>query len=345
MIDCAAVVRFAGGQDKPLFEFRAAESVADIRRAAGSVYQPVELSGVLQEILRAPERRWAVAGVPCLCTAVRRAVGKKPALARSIPYVLGLACGMYQNVMYTELLLAESGVKTDETVAVRYRVKDTEGPPGDFCFVATRRDGSEGRPIPYRGLPLFLGRNGYFRLDACNFCRDVFAGAADACFMDAWLPEYARDPRGTSLVVIRNAGLEALVAGGVASGDLVLAPVTAGDVARSQQGALRRKWRLARTRTAFGVSHRPQHAPRISLSDMLSWHLNRWTQRRSKAAWRYYGRRHGPTAFWLSIADLLLLQSVLMPIVMRLESLVARFVGLLKRSPDSSAGTRQECTP
>ena len=34
--------------------------------------------------------------------------------------------------------------------------------------------------------------NGYFQLPGCSHCDDIFAECADAVFMDAWLPEYAR---------------------------------------------------------------------------------------------------------------------------------------------------------
>lgn len=40
--------------------------------------------------------------------------------------------------------------------------------------------------------------------NACNFCDDVFAELADVCVMDAWLPEYSRDSRGTNLLISRT---------------------------------------------------------------------------------------------------------------------------------------------
>jgi len=46
---------------------------------------------------------------------------------------------------------------------------------------------------------------------ACDFCADCFAEDADITFMDAWLPEYEKDPKGTSLVVARKSYCTALL--------------------------------------------------------------------------------------------------------------------------------------
>ena len=112
LVTKVAVVRWAPhrAEGKPPFEFIAASTKEDIRAAAGSVYHPIEISGLLREIVADTSNRWAVVGVPCLCTALR----STPALRRKVRYVLGLACGMYQNSFYTELLAGRSGVPASE---------------------------------------------------------------------------------------------------------------------------------------------------------------------------------------------------------------------------------------
>ena len=59
--------------------------------------------------------------------------------------------------------------------------------------------GNEGIPLSNQGLPYHLWHYQYFKHNACNFCDDVFGETADITFMDAWLPEYVRDYKGTSL--------------------------------------------------------------------------------------------------------------------------------------------------
>lgn len=98
--------------------------------------------------------------------------------------------------------------------------------------------------IPVSG---FYGRTwlcGLFTPRACTFCDDVFAELADVSLMDAWLPEYACDPAGTSIVVTRSSQADAIVRRGIAEGRLRLTKVPTEKVLQSQAGAITLK-RLA----------------------------------------------------------------------------------------------------
>lgn len=311
-----AVVRFSQNRQKSFFEFHAASTVEEIRQASGSVYHPVEISSIVREIL-AGQERWAVVGVPCLCAAIRNS----SRLASKVPYVLGLACGMYQNTYYTEMLLSQSGIHPAEATEIRFRNKAANRPANDFRFQGTTAT-RPGKAISYHGLPLFLGRHGYFRYQACNSCMDVFAETADACFMDAWLPEFARDPKGTSLTVLRNQYLDELFQSAEARRELCLEDTTPERVVQSQQVHVRRKQELIYFRHS---RHAPPQAPvRTTGRDRLEWWLQQRTQRRSKVAWSRYGRRYGRFAFWTAMLDLLLAQLFLVQGPSRLLSLPRR---------------------
>lgn len=298
-----AVVRWAGKRtDRQLFEYRVAASPEEVRAAAGSVYYPVEASSLVREVLETAGQTWAVVGVPCLCAALRRS----GALRRRVPYVLGLACGMYQNTFYTEMLAQRSGISLQELSGVRYRCKRGSARANDYGFVAYGADGAAGKVLNYEGLPSFLGRSGFFRQNACNYCMDVFAEAADACFMDAWLPEYEREPRGTSLVVIRSRALSEVFSEGAASGLVAVREVGADAVARSQHVHVRRKRVLIGMRVGLGA----QGKRSWSVLDELDWKLQRLVQERSKSKWAQMGRGSGgERAFWRAMLPWRLLSS------------------------------------
>jgi hypothetical protein len=95
--------------------------------------------------------------------------------------------------------------------------------------------------------------SGFFQNAACNFCDDVVAETADISFGDAWVEPYASDGRGTNVVIARSPQLAHLLAGGVASGRLVLAPVDADFVARTQAAGLRQR----REGLAYRLGRRP----------------------------------------------------------------------------------------
>ncbi|NLY02491.1 MAG: hypothetical protein GXY83_40945 [Rhodopirellula sp.] len=323
-----ASVRLAQKHDKGMFEFFAASSVKELRASAGSIYQPIEISGILREIARDKTQRWAIVGVPCLCAGIRNLKH----LREQIPYVLGLACGMYQNIFYTEMLLAKSGVDGKNARRIEFRRKSDDGPPSDFRFRGTDNRGP-GKEVPYRGLPYYLGKHAFFRLNACNFCKDVFAETADACFMDAWLPEYVADPKGASLVVIRDERLEDVFQSAQAARELFLEDIAAERLVQSQRSHVKRKQTSIHFRNS---SHTNEDAPRyVAMRERLDWWLQQRTQQRSKQAWARFGRPYGRLAFWAAMLDLVAAQLLLVQGPSRFTAFSRKAVSKVVRWLDS----------
>ena len=314
-----AVVRLAKNRDKGFFEFYSASTIDELRKSSGSIYHPVEISGIIREIEFNRQERWAIVGVPCLCSAIRN-VGH---LQNRIPFVFGLACGMYQNTFYTEMLLSKSGVDCECIVGIKYRRKSDGGPPSDYRFRGTDNRGP-GKEIAYHGLPFYLGKHAFFRLNACNFCMDVFAETADACFMDAWLPDYRQEPKGTSLVVIRNTKVSELFQQGQRKGEIWIKAISPNQVVASQRGHVRRKRELIYMRRGIRV---PDDAGRAKPTavEKVTWLLQRRAQKRSKKVWAKYGRKYGRLFFWLLMSDLLILQVFLRRLLLAIAA-VAKFL-------------------
>lgn len=318
LVTRVAVTRLAKNRDKGFFEFHAASSIDELRQSAGSIYHPVEISEIIGEIVSDRDNRWAIVGVPCLCAAIRNS----PGLRKKVPFVIGLACGMYQNTFYTEMLLAESGVDRANIRNIEYRRKSDGGPPSDFRFRGTDNRGV-GKEVAYLGLPFFLGKNAFFRLNACNFCMDVFAEVADACFMDAWLPDYSGDPRGTSLVVTRNKEIDKLFQQGLGKGEIFIENISTESVLASQRGHVRRKRELIYMRRGMREPDDTRRELKATAVEKFTWLIQRRAQKRSKTAWAKYGRRYGRGVFWLALIDILLMQIMLNNMV-RIASLLKR---------------------
>lgn len=298
LVDRVAVVHFERNRDGGgLFRFASTNDPDAIAQASGSVYHPVEITQVVREVLGTSAHRWALIGVPCLCAAIRRS----HKLSARVPLLFGLACGMYQNTMYTEFLLARSGVKVQELDHAVYREKVEGQPAANFAFRAYARNGTPGRPVLYHGTPYFLGRHAHFRLKACDYCTDVFAETADATFLDAWLPPYDRDFRGTSLVVIRSGAAQRILRAGLNSGELRLAELPADSVAASQATHIRRKQDLIGLRCTTAPRRGIGRPPRAS--EKIDWALQRLTRAASRRAWAALGR-YGTRAYWLAMAPL-----------------------------------------
>lgn len=308
-IDRAAVVTCESDVESGYcFSFKEAHTADEVRMGSGSVYHQVEISGLLSRIALNPELRWAITGVPCMCSALRSAMLSLPQIGKSIRYLLGLACGMYQNKFYTEMLLKESGMDCREVIKVEYRRKSDGGPTSNFLFRGTGIQGP-GKEVPYRGLPLFLGKNAFFRLNACNFCMDVFSEAADACFMDAWLPDYRKDSRGTSLVVIRNSAIRTIIEKGKKENSIIVDIADIQDVVSSQHGHVCRKRYMIGLRCGEKID-KTTGKP-FCFGDRLSSQIQNISQRRSKESWVKVRNGKGLSAFWRETWDVLCIVKIL----------------------------------
>jgi coenzyme F420-reducing hydrogenase beta subunit len=204
---------------------------------------------------------------------------------------------MYQNTMYTEFLLAKSGLSPSEVSRIAYRQKSANEPVANYAFRAYDKTGKAGKAVHYRGSPSRLGRHGHFRLNACNYCMDVFAEASDATFMDAWLPEFADDTKGSSLVVVRSPLVMGLLRAGKNEGVLHVEEVPSSYAIRSQTTHIHRKQELIRMRVPKAPDRKGNRPP--SFLERIDWLLQRETQRLSRRAWNLVGRTYGPVAYWL----------------------------------------------
>ncbi|HEY3266026.1 MAG TPA: Coenzyme F420 hydrogenase/dehydrogenase, beta subunit C-terminal domain [Armatimonadota bacterium] len=236
-VDCVICVRPNHDPDR-LFVYDAMADGASVRSAARSAYYPVELSSALQ-MIRSEEGRYAVIALPCTVKGLRLATRADTRLRNRIAVVAGLVCGQTKGRGFTDFLVSSLGMRPSDVDRVVFRAKDTAKPASNHLFTAVGAGGS--RTTEWEG---FYGRawhSGEFSLNPCSFCDDVFAETADIVFMDAWLPEFVRDGRGTSIVLARTPRMVDVLEDGIARGALYLKPLPIGQVIASQSGAVTEK--------------------------------------------------------------------------------------------------------
>ncbi len=201
------VVTVASTHDSErLFEYRLFTQPSDIADAAGSVYYPVECSGILQTIAQTPGR-YAMVGLPCMLQALQQARLVDARLADRLVYHVGLVCGQNLSALATQWFCHQAGLH-EPAVYVDFRNKADAPSAQRFAMVARDAAGHEAHWRQENGYAAAWHR-GWFLLPGCSVCTDVFAECADLAFMDAWLPEYVGDARGTSLVLLREPRFEA----------------------------------------------------------------------------------------------------------------------------------------
>lgn len=210
-------------------------SESDIRSCAKSAYYPVELSEALRTVLSS-EARYAIVGLPCFIKAVRLAMCNDRRLQDRIRLVASLACGQGKSKFYAEYLVRKAGLSLCPGLSISFREKDPGLPADAYLFAASTGDRLERLGYQDGSKPPYV--TGQFTPAACTFCDDLFGELADVVFMDAWLPRYSCDGRGTNLVLARTPTADALLARGAERGQLHLEAVDVQDVITSQLPAL-----------------------------------------------------------------------------------------------------------
>lgn len=228
------------------FRFASFTESADVRRCAKSAYYPVQMSEVVRDVL-ANDARYAVIGLPCFMRALRLAEQRIPRLHERITIHAGLVCGQLKSRYFAEYLIRLAGMRPDATRGISFREKDSQKPATELIFEA--RDSQNCSRLAWSEGYGHAWTTGQFKINACNFCDDVFAELADVVFMDAWLPEYTDNGAGTSIVLCRTQQVDEMMQRGIRAGELSMEPLDIRRVVASQYDPLYDKrrslaWRL-----------------------------------------------------------------------------------------------------
>jgi len=239
IVDCVVCPTPYKNPEK-LFSFEFLKDENSIKGASGSVYYPVEMSGVIKKIQETPGR-YVITGLPCFIKALRLATQKNKKLRERIVFTIGLVCGQMKSKNYTKYMAALAGSENFQKVqSVYYRGKSSEKPASNYHYQFTEEDGSQHKIFWNEGVSeAWINR--WFTPNACNYCDDVFAELADVTFMDAWLPEYSKDSKGTNLVLVRSPEILTLIHEGMEKGEINFNKISVERLIQSQAGVLELK--------------------------------------------------------------------------------------------------------
>ncbi|MCK5615430.1 Coenzyme F420 hydrogenase/dehydrogenase, beta subunit C-terminal domain [Candidatus Pacearchaeota archaeon] len=251
-VDAVVAVIRTSNPDK-LFEFKICKTTKEVRACSRSAYYPVEISRAIRHILT-NEGTYAIVGLPCVCKSIRLAQDKFPKLKKRIKYVLGLTCGHQCSKFFTEYICALGGGNPYELKEFTFRKKDLTQPASNHVFEFSSGNGKDkvvGK-VFWRDGVSYAYVNGYFQIPGCFYCDDIFAECADVAFMDAWLPEYEKQPEGHSLVLVRNSRVDKAIREAIGK-ELQIGKLSVRKVVQSQQGVIDRKRRRNLCNGAFPV--------------------------------------------------------------------------------------------
>jgi coenzyme F420-reducing hydrogenase beta subunit len=240
-VDAVACVG-RSNENESLFTYQLIRNPSDLYKCKKSRYYPVEFSNIIQEIKKSDDKILFI-GLPCFIKAVRLATKVDPVLAERISYTVGLFCGHLKSKHYSAYLARSCGVHEKDIQTVDFRKKIEGMPSSRYAFeVVTRnKDTSHSKQIMMQDVFAGSWSNNLFMLDACECCDDIMAETADIAVGDAWLPEYTKDYRGTSIVICRNEKMLSVLQEGIEKQDVLLQKVSVEKVIKSQSGGIRQR--------------------------------------------------------------------------------------------------------
>ena len=227
----------------PFFQLKICRTTDAVDQSTGSVYYPTHYGDVLREVMGSNER-FVFVGVPCACTALRRALQHVPSLRKKRHLILGLTCGGMKSRYYTDLIAAECNLSASEVRSVVYRSSDSGKPSHVYQEKLIDVRGGEHNHRHLTAKTKIGTRFGStLRLSPCHSaCMRSFPVQADAAFMDAWLEPYRMDCHGTSMVLEYNSEkVIKLLEKGQLEGSVNLLEATADDILQAHSGHLKER--------------------------------------------------------------------------------------------------------
>ncbi|MGV3583167.1 MAG: Coenzyme F420 hydrogenase/dehydrogenase, beta subunit C-terminal domain [Methylophilus sp.] len=224
------------------FKYGVSTSSGAVKGGAKSRYYGVEMSQVLKYVRENPGR-YLVVGVPCFIKSIRLLSKEEKVFAERIKYSVAILCGHLKSIGYLEFIAWQMGVALDQIESFDFRHKMPENPAKNYAAEITYLD----KGILHKKTSLmreFKGEDwgmGLFKYSACDFCDDVMGETADVSAGDAWIEPYSSDPRGTSVIVVRNKKLHDLIDQGKAQGKLSLETVDSRRASQTQEASFRHR--------------------------------------------------------------------------------------------------------
>ncbi len=222
-----------------LFRFEILDDPEDLYHAAGSAYYPLELSQVLQTIQHT-SARYAVIGLPCFIKGLRLAMMHHKKIRENMVVLAGLTCGHLVSKDMASYLTRCVGLDYTAVQKAAFRTKQDKHSNIGYCFSAETKD-SDTTCMAYVGRYSQAMALNMFGLNPCRYCDDVFAELADITFMDAWLPEYSTEGRGTSIVICRSKRSQSILQEGISQNHLHLDQTDIETVIASQRDVITNK--------------------------------------------------------------------------------------------------------
>lgn len=225
---------------KPLFQYAVFDAADQVIEGSKSSYYPVSLERAIH-IIENQAGRYAITGIPCFIKALRLLSEKNPIIKDRLKYLFGIICGGMKSANQSKMIGWQLGVHPDNLIGIDFRRKYRNRPADQKIYqVWSNADHKE----RYRDVNKIYGSDygaGFFKPKACDYCDDVVSELADISVGDAWINRFTYDPKGTSLIIIRNKKLGEILKQEEKANNVFLAPLNKEEAIQAQAGGFRHR--------------------------------------------------------------------------------------------------------
>lgn len=209
-----------------------------------AAYYPVSLVEMYQ-FITSNDARFSITAIPCFTKSIRLMQEEDSRLAVRVKFIIGIICGGMKSKNYTNFIIDQYGLDPADVVNIDYRVKDqaTNARQQASRIKYIQKDSGKASFIWKRNAEL-VGLDygmGLFKPRACDYCDDIVAETADISVGDAWLPEFVKDPRGDSVVIVRSQEIMEIFSAAQNSGEVNFHKISENDVVASQAAGFRHR--------------------------------------------------------------------------------------------------------
>lgn len=211
-----------------------ARTKEEILSSQSSIY--MDFSFPCIKLLKQMEGKFAVVGLPCHLSTIKRIEERNPSFANKIAVKISLFCSHSSSPKLIKSIFRKNGIYLTKVESFRFRQGHWRG------YAVVNMKNGDRLTFPY--LDFFgLYMNLYLhRLQKCISCTDHFGSNADISCGDAWLRKLKKHPIKHSLIIVRNSRAEQLFRKFIDSGMFIADLIEERVILNSQKRGVITKW-------------------------------------------------------------------------------------------------------
>lgn len=182
---------------------RLSTTIEEINEHVSSTYQPIDFSEVLAKLEKG--KTYFMTGTPCVIRGIRNLLQSNNDFKEIKIITCALICSHNVNSKFVDFLTETNGLSDTESWQINMRAKDNTIPDANsFKNYVYTKDSDLMKKNRFESGWTNFWRSYYFAMNSCLYCPDFWGADADISVKDAWGKWANEDPKGKSILVIRN---------------------------------------------------------------------------------------------------------------------------------------------